>query len=136
MIVNARIKAIREYRRLASKELAARANLSPSGLSQIETGKKPTPRIDTLQKIAAALEVTVGALLPETYPEPFDAGRVCSLESFALFAREVTLRPEESEAFSRIAKNGTGPDTVRGWKALRDNVEIFRSVSPQIQSRY
>jgi transcriptional regulator with XRE-family HTH domain len=131
MIVNERIRQIREYRRLRSKDLARLAHLSTSGLSQIETGKKPTPRIDSLQKIAAALEVTVAALLPETYPDPFDPARVCAVESFALFARETSLEPGEEAAFMKICKSGTAPDTVRGWKALRDNIETFISTSHQ-----
>lgn len=131
MIVNDRIRLIRQYRRLRSKELARLANLSTSGLSQIETGKKRTPRIDSLQKIAAALEVTVAALLPETYPHPFDPARVCAIESFALFARETSLEPGEEAAFMQICRTGTAPDTVRGWKALRGNIETYVSISHQ-----
>lgn len=57
------IRVFREYRGLSTAELAARAGLSQSDLSEIERGRKPGAP-DALSSLAAALDVTVDDLAP------------------------------------------------------------------------
>ena len=57
------IKKIRELRKISAYELAKRANVGSSTISQIETGKRKTLKGDTLSKIAAALNVSVNDLI-------------------------------------------------------------------------
>ncbi len=56
------IRAWREYKQIKVKELAKWAGITPSYLSQIETGKR-TPTIDTLKAIAEALAIDVEMLI-------------------------------------------------------------------------
>ena len=56
-----RIKALRRERELQQRQLAEKAELTPSMVSQIESGRL-TPSLHTLGKIAAALSVPIGAL--------------------------------------------------------------------------
>ncbi len=56
------IRAWREYKQIKVKELANRAGITPSYLSQIETGKR-NPTIDTLKAIAEALAIDVEMLI-------------------------------------------------------------------------
>jgi transcriptional regulator with XRE-family HTH domain len=56
-----RIKALRQERALQQRQLAEKAELTPSMVSQIESGRL-TPSLHTLGKIAAALSVPIGAL--------------------------------------------------------------------------
>ena len=56
------IRAWREYKQIKVKELAKRAGITPSYLSQIETGKR-NPTIDTLKAIAEALAIDVEMLI-------------------------------------------------------------------------
>ena len=56
-----RIKALRLERELQQRQLAEKAELTPSMVSQIESGRL-TPSLHTLGKIAAALSVPIGAL--------------------------------------------------------------------------
>ena len=49
---------------LSQAELAKRAGVPQSAISEIETGKRK-PRIDTIQKLAMALGVSVSELLGE-----------------------------------------------------------------------
>ncbi len=56
-----RIKALRAERELQQRQLAEKAGLTPSMVSQIESGRL-TPSLHTLGKIAAALGVPMGAL--------------------------------------------------------------------------
>ena len=56
-----RIKALRRERELQQRQLAEKAELTPSMVSQIESGRL-TPSLHTLGKIAAALSVPIAAL--------------------------------------------------------------------------
>jgi len=56
-----RIKALRLERELQQRQLAEKAELTPSMVSQIESGRL-TPSLNTLGRIAAALSVPIAAL--------------------------------------------------------------------------
>src|SRR3954470_1125681 len=76
-----RLRAIRLRREIGLRELARRLDLSPSSISQIETGKI-RPSVRTLYALASEFGVTVdeilfnepspqdGAALPPALPEP------------------------------------------------------------------
>jgi transcriptional regulator with XRE-family HTH domain len=70
MSLGARIKALRIERGLRQNELAQKAGLTPSLVSQIESGKL-TPSLHTLGRLAGALGVQIGALF-----EPAPNGRL------------------------------------------------------------
>ena len=61
-LVRTRLRSLRTTLGLSLDELAARANLSPSTISRIETGKR-TISLDVLLPLAAALQVDLDALL-------------------------------------------------------------------------
>jgi transcriptional regulator with XRE-family HTH domain len=63
--LGARIRALRAERALQQRQLAEKAGLTPSTLSQIESGRL-TPSLPTLGKIAAALGVSIAALFEAT----------------------------------------------------------------------
>ena len=56
-----RIKALRVERKLQQRQLAMKAGLTPSMLSQVESGRL-TPSLATLGKVAGALGVPIGSL--------------------------------------------------------------------------
>lgn len=57
------IRVWREYRGLTAADLAARAEISAGYLSELETGKK-TGTVETLRKIANALNLDIDDLVP------------------------------------------------------------------------
>jgi len=61
MTVGGRIKALRRERQLQQRQLAEKSGLTPSLVSQIESGKL-TPSLHTLGRLAAALGVPIAAL--------------------------------------------------------------------------
>jgi transcriptional regulator with XRE-family HTH domain len=65
-----RIKGLRADRVLQQRQLAEKAGLTPSMLSQIESGRL-TPSLHTLGKLAGALGVSIGSLF-----EPAPNGRL------------------------------------------------------------
>jgi transcriptional regulator with XRE-family HTH domain len=59
------IRARRRARGLTLVQLAARCGLSPTYLSQLETGAEDNPTIGVLRALAGGLEIPLGQLLPE-----------------------------------------------------------------------
>jgi len=59
--LGARIKSLRLERELQQRQLAEKADLAPSMVSQIESGRL-TPSLNTLRKVADALGVTIATL--------------------------------------------------------------------------
>lgn len=62
MTIGDNIKRLRNSKNITQKELAERLGTSQQNLAQYENGKR-NPKIETLQKIATALDVTVEELL-------------------------------------------------------------------------
>lgn len=66
-MIGEEIRKYREELGLTGSQLAARAGMAPSAVSQIETGKR-TPNSASVIKLAEALGVEVGALFPKGQP--------------------------------------------------------------------
>ena len=64
MTIGERIKEIRKSKGLKQTELAEMLEVSPGGLQQWENGKR-SPKLETIRKIAGALNVDVYRLLGE-----------------------------------------------------------------------
>ena len=62
MTIGDNIKRLRNFKNITQKELAERLGTSQQNLAQYENGKR-NPKLETLQKIAKALEVTIEELL-------------------------------------------------------------------------
>jgi transcriptional regulator with XRE-family HTH domain len=60
-----RIKALRAERALQQRQLAEKAGLTPSMLSQIESGRL-TPSLHTLGRLAGALGIPIASLFEQT----------------------------------------------------------------------
>lgn len=56
------LKRIRELRQLTQSELGGRARIAPAAVSHFETGQRE-PSLESLVKLADALEVSLDALL-------------------------------------------------------------------------
>ena len=96
------------------------AGLSAAEISHVER-KMRTPRIDTLQKISAALDVTTGFLLGEEdgdIPLP----RALKIQSLKVFLRHNKVPPVVDAYLHRISARDSAPDSVKGWKDLVTNV--------------
>jgi transcriptional regulator with XRE-family HTH domain len=60
--LRANLQALRELRKLTQSELGGRARIAAASISHFETGQR-TPSLDSLVKLADALNVSVDALL-------------------------------------------------------------------------
>jgi len=63
-VIGEKLKAVRQERQMSLRELAIKAEVSASMLSQIETGKV-FPSVRSLYGIAAALDVSIDYFFPE-----------------------------------------------------------------------
>jgi transcriptional regulator with XRE-family HTH domain len=97
MTVAKNIEALMERKRLSAPEVARRARINATGVYDILSGKSRSPRIETLGKIASALDVPVALLFERQ--EDADLRR----EIVMIFAR----LPEVEK--SRLLK------TARAW---------------------
>jgi transcriptional regulator with XRE-family HTH domain len=57
------LKALRTARGLTQAELAKRMKMKQAYIAQLETGVEANPTLDTLQRLAKALKVTVAELV-------------------------------------------------------------------------
>ena len=62
------LRRIREHRELTQAELGARAGIAAASVSHFETGQR-VPSLDSLVKLADALQVPVDDLLGRSSPE-------------------------------------------------------------------
>ncbi len=91
--IGEKLRAVRQGRDMSLRELAARANMSASMLSQIETGKA-YPSVRTIYTIADALGLPVDYFFPESsgaLPAPAADSTPDSDALTASEMREVTL---------------------------------------------
>ena len=108
MTVGERIRKARKDAGLTQNQLAARLSISYVNISQLERGDR-NPGVETLQRIADALDIPVRELLG-TVPQPDrDYERVCD----ALDAADLCL-----EAVG--IGDGTGPDGDRYYVWHKD----------------
>lgn len=92
MAVGNRIKYFRRVKSISQEELALRAGLNPAYFGQVERGIK-CPTIDTLCKIANALEVSPAELL-QSNERPIPPSE-CSNRAAALLARIPTEKRDQ-----------------------------------------
>jgi len=112
--VGPNLRAHREKRQLSLRELARRLNISPSALSQIETGKS-RPSVSTLYAIVSELGISLDELF---------GGRTSAPARSALEPPEPEVSPSEPAALDsdRVQRGGTrhGIDLQSGvrWERL------------------
>lgn len=63
MLQSTKIKQLREKKGLSQEKLARLADVSNNTIVNIESGKQTNPTIETVSKIAKALDVTIEELL-------------------------------------------------------------------------
>ena len=65
MSIGARIREVRRQKSIGQREMARRLGMDSGSYNKIEMGKIKSPRFETMVKIAEALDVSVGAFMPE-----------------------------------------------------------------------
>lgn len=63
--VSKNIRKLRQQKGMSQDRLSKKADLALNTIVKIETGEKPNPTIETLEKIAKALGVSIEDLIKE-----------------------------------------------------------------------
>jgi transcriptional regulator with XRE-family HTH domain len=124
--IGRRIKHFREEKGISSAELASRAKISRSYLSELENGKgeHKRPSADVMYKIGNALGISMSDLLgrplitgPRTKPSP-------SLERFA---EENGITQSDVEMLASIRFRGDAPQTQERWAFIYNAIKASRT---------
>jgi transcriptional regulator with XRE-family HTH domain len=100
------------------KTLAARSGVSQSMISQIESGDRPSPGVDVLNRLEEALQLPHGYL---SYPDVNDA----SLDAFRRsdYGRDMQVTDDEIERLRYISWKGPHDDAPpAAWAALLEAI--------------
>lgn len=57
------IRKLRQQKKMSQDRLSKRADLALNTIVKIETGENPNPTLETLQKIAMALDISLDKLI-------------------------------------------------------------------------
>ena len=113
------------------KALAQTAHLSLAAISRLEGGSRSLPRVDTLQKIAAAFDVSTDYLLGQVDSE-LELGAALARQSLEIYLRGERLSAAERGLLFRIAREKSAPQTCEDWEKLRRNLMISRTFSGRL----
>lgn len=138
MTTGQRIKAARKAAGITQAELADRLGISYVGVSQWENDLR-NPKIETIQRIADALDIPVGELLG-TIPQPDrDFERVCDALDDAGLALEATGRGDGSgpdgDRYYVWHKDAESPEQDRAEYSFRELLAIVEKVSRDADAR-
>ena len=125
-----RIRTMRAERGLTLPQLADKAGLSKGLLSQLENSESPNPSLDTLNKIAKALEVTLSVLLEKrgVKARRFVPDQIApELREFLAERREQGLETDEGvlqALYVLQERGGTGMRTQADWRWLYESIAM------------
>jgi transcriptional regulator with XRE-family HTH domain len=124
-----RIKILRQEAQLSLPALAEKADISKSVLFQLETSEAPNPSLDTLQKIAKALGVTLAALLEKggvrakrVLPDRIDEAlreMIADLPKQKIAVNEAAL-----DALYVLQEREGAPKSAEDWRWLYDTIVL------------
>lgn len=105
MSMGDQIRAMRQIRGLTQKELAEKLGISAVGVAQWENGLR-CPKIETLKRIADALEMPIGSFLPsmgfgESIGNRIKTVRENSKMTQAALAKKMDVTPQTVSQYER-----------------------------------
>lgn len=127
MIISERIRKIRVIKGLSPRQLAQLTNLSPATISRLEANHR-NPGTDTLQRLAAAFEVTVSFLLGEE-EDQLEIAVALKRQSLRRLQRTITLTDSQRLRLEQMCFLDSAPASVHEWKAFLDNLIFFEAQS-------
>lgn len=92
MMVARNIQAAMERRDITAPALARMAGLNPTGIYDILSGKSRSPRLDTIHKIAKALNIPVSQVFEEATADELRQEIMAAVEKLPLAERRRILR--------------------------------------------
>lgn len=97
------VRRIREIRGIGQEVLQERSGLSQAYLSELESGRKASVTEETLERLAAALEVKVWEILAQAIGLPVETVEPFSDDERIWLDTYRALTPEQRETILRVA---------------------------------
>ncbi len=130
MELGEQIATLREEKTLTQVELAEKANISPSTLSQIESGRVPRPHVGTVRKIARALGVEPAELRKVSAEEMTARPKVAARSHFPELPGLMAARSRRGCSRNELAaRSGLAPSYIAELE------EGVREATPDILDR-
>ena len=120
MIANEKIRHIRIFKGWKPAQLVAKTGLSSAEISRLES-KNRHPNTDTLQRIAAAFEVSVSFLLNEE-DEDFELPVALRRQTLKKALKEVPVADSQRLRFEEMCFKDSAPCSVVDWKNFIENL--------------
>jgi transcriptional regulator with XRE-family HTH domain len=108
-LVGRKIRRLRKERQLTQTELSARIGIQQSDLSRMEKGEYRVS-LDTLFKILAEFDVSIGEFFDDVTKESFSPREVQIAREFKTLAPDAQREVEDFIAFKRVHVNGKEGD--------------------------
>jgi len=122
-MIGEEIRRRRKERELTIEQLAARAGMAPSAISQIETGRR-SPHSASVIKLAEALGCEVGDLYPKA-PQQLSWEEELSLRGFP--AEQIAAAVAENEHDNERIRRELEKWSANDWR------EALLAVSPRLR---
>jgi transcriptional regulator with XRE-family HTH domain len=123
--ISEKLKRMRELRNYTTSQLAEISGVPQSTISKIENGKSTSPTIDTIKKLAKALNITPMYFLDDSLVTPFDF-----YDDWPEDVKKAFLDNEEGMAYLKVTEkakqNGISP------KALENIVNSVIETTRQV----
>lgn len=119
MKLSIKLRTLREERNLKLKELAQKSGVSVSFISDIEHDRR-NPSIDTLKKLAMALDVPANEFLKDKISDK-------NIHTELNGRDEKDIAEDVEKIMSKLDKNEDGPTYYNGEEMNEQDKELFKS---------
>lgn len=135
MDVGQKIKELRKEKRITQRELGERMKISQQQIAQYENGKLK-PKIETVKKIADALNVSIDELMPDSYERDIQMGYELMATDYdfikGLAAHKIFSDEDRKKIFQKVehyetnlAKINNIDELSKYSKKTHDEIENF-----------
>lgn len=129
------IKKIRDSKGMTLNQVALYAEISAAQLSRIETGKRGTPKPQTIEKIAQALKVDYTELMKVAGYVNDDLDNIENTKAEKDIAKRLEVFKKDLESSDGLAFNGE-PMSEEAKDSLLASMEIIFRETQRINKKY
>lgn len=126
------IKKFRKTKKLTQEELGKRLGVSAAMISQWERGER-NPRTENLQKIASALDVTMGELT-DLIKLPFQYNIIYARRSSGLTIKELSAKTGIAEDRLKDLEDGVELPTNEEIEKIGEKTEVYSFIINPIKA--
>lgn len=116
------MQKLRDAKGLSQEDLEELSGVSRSTIAKCESGKT-TPGSDTLEKLAVALDATMGYFYERDYKDLEPAAAAAQM-AYAVFAADPKYTQQHRDRCRRALAHKDAPKTAKAWRSLSEMVDM------------